>query len=32
MLTKTQVVDGAAIKKAIESRDGKMLSDRKSVV
>ena len=26
MLTKTQVVDGAAIKKAIESRDGKMLS------
>ncbi|MGX8010407.1 nuclear transport factor 2 family protein [Mesorhizobium sp. ORM8.1] len=26
MLTKTQVVDGAAIKKAIEGRDGKMLS------
>ncbi|CDX26274.1 conserved hypothetical protein [Mesorhizobium sp. ORS 3324] len=26
MLTKTQTVDGAAIKKAIEGRDGKMLS------
>ena len=26
MLTKTQAVDGAAIKKAIETRDGKMLS------
>jgi len=26
MLTKTQVVDGAAIKKAIEGRDGKLLS------
>jgi ketosteroid isomerase-like protein len=26
MLTKTQAVDGAAIKKAIESRDGKLLS------
>jgi ketosteroid isomerase-like protein len=26
MLTKTQAVDGAAIKKAIEGRDGKMLS------
>jgi ketosteroid isomerase-like protein len=26
MLTKTQTVDGAAIKKAIETRDGKMLS------
>jgi ketosteroid isomerase-like protein len=26
MLTKTQTVDGAAIKKAIEGRDGKLLS------
>ncbi|RWL48544.1 MULTISPECIES: nuclear transport factor 2 family protein [unclassified Mesorhizobium] len=26
MLTKTQTVDGAAIKRAIEGRDGKMLS------
>jgi len=26
MLTKTQTVDGAAIRKAIEGRDGKMLS------
>ena len=26
MLTKTQAVDGAAIKKAIEGRDGKLLS------
>lgn len=26
MLTKTQVVDGAAIKKAIEGRDGKLMS------
>ncbi len=26
MLTKTKAVDGAAIKKAIEGRDGKLLS------
>ena len=26
MLTKTQAVDGTAIKKAIEGRDGRMLS------
>lgn len=26
MVTKTQAVDGAAIKKAIEGRDGKLLS------